>query len=302
MVNCRTDWSTSRFELPPVASQTGPFVGRGFLEALWNFDPAGELCLLESESALIPLVNGRTGWQWVGHQDLVDYRSPLGEGVADILSRSIAGSAPGRSYRFDSLPLEAAEVVRQGMVGAGLDCSPSQHAVAARLELPSTFDDYLLAIGRKERHELRRKVRRFTEEHGTPVVTTEDGPGDGLGAFVDMHRRSRGRKGQFMTPRMVAWFSDLAGQDGWRIDLLRGEDGVPVAASFGWADDEVYYLYNSAYDRRVSGSPGMVLLAKLIERAIVTGLSVFDFLKGEEPYKFRLGAVRRPLYTLEGST
>jgi CelD/BcsL family acetyltransferase involved in cellulose biosynthesis len=39
----------------------------------------------------------------------------------------------------------------------------------------------------------------------------------------------------------------------------------------------------------------------LIERSIADGLSRFDFLKGEEPYKYRLGAVERPLSIIEGT-
>jgi len=42
-----------------------------------------------------------------------------------------------------------------------------------------------------------------------------------------------------------------------------------------------------------------VLLALLIEDAIMQGMAVFDFLKGDEVYKFRLGARRRPLYVIE---
>lgn len=302
MVSSPTEWSTPRFRLPPVAPDTGPFTGRGFLETIWNLDPTGDLRLLESDSALVPLVSGRNGWEWVGHPDLVDYRSPLGEGAACLISEVMAASSPGRSFRFDSLPAEAAEVVRRGLVEAGLESSPSQHTTTARLMLPATFDEYLRAIGKKERHELRRKTRRFAEERGTPRVTTEREAGAGLQAFALMHRSSRGAKGRFMTPRMFEWFADLADQDGWRIDLLSGEDGIPAAATFGWADGEAFYLYNSAYDREAPGSPGIVLLAMLIEQAITAGLKVFDFLKGDEPYKYRLGAARRPLFELQGST
>ena len=46
----------------------------------------------------------------------------------------------------------------------------------------------------------------------------------------------------------------------------------------------------------------MVLLATLIRSAIERNLGVFDFLKGDEQYKYRMGAEARPLYVLEGST
>jgi CelD/BcsL family acetyltransferase involved in cellulose biosynthesis len=39
----------------------------------------------------------------------------------------------------------------------------------------------------------------------------------------------------------------------------------------------------------------------MIEAAITGGRSRFDFLKGDEPYKFRLGGVARPLFEVEVS-
>jgi CelD/BcsL family acetyltransferase involved in cellulose biosynthesis len=209
---------------------------------------------------------------------------------------------PGLRYRFDSLPSEAVDVVGRGLVGAGLVAPPQQHAVAARLLLPDAHDVYLAGIGKKERHEIRRKQRRFYDEHGPPRLTTTRGAGEGFDQFVKMHRDSGGNKGRFMTAKMESWFATLAGQDGWQIDLLGGEAGDPVAATFAWTDGEGFYLYNSAYDREAAGSPGMVLLSLLIERAIEESYRVFDFLKGDESYKFRLGATRRPLFRFEGST
>ena len=45
-------------------------------------------------------------------------------------------------------------------------------------------------------------------------------------------------------------------------------------------------------------SPGVVLLGRLIELTIERGQSLFDFLKGDEHYKYRLGAEARPLYEI----
>jgi len=302
MVNRHVDWATRAFDLLPVAPHTGPFPRRRFLEALWNHSPTGELWLAETASALVPLVLGETGLQWVGHPDLVDYRSPLGEGGADLIAALLATSATGLHYRFDSLPEEAADVVGRGLELAGLSTRPEQHAVAAQLQLPDSFDEYLQRIGKKERHEIRRKRRRFREEHGPPMLITTRGAGEGFEQFVRIHRSSGGTKGRFMTSGMEEWFASLAEQEGWRVDLLCGGDDQPVAATFAWADVDGLYLYNSAFDRESGGSPGIVMLSMLIEQAIQSSCPMVDFLKGEEPYKFRLGAAPRPLYRFEGST
>ena len=51
------------------------------------------------------------------------------------------------------------------------------------------------------------------------------------------------------------------------------------------------YLYNSGYDPGVHAalSPGWVLLAHLIERVIESGHRHFDFMRGDEGYKYRFG-------------
>ena len=85
------------------------------------------------------------------------------------------------------------------------------------------------------------------------------------------------------------------------MDVLYGDEH-PLAASFGFEEDDAYYLYNTAYDPAASSlSPGVVLLYALIRGCIRRGLRTFDFLKGDEPYKFRMGAEPRRLYVIEGS-
>ena len=84
---------------------------------------------------------------------------------------------------------------------------------------------------------------------------------------------------------------------GWGIDALLTPEQRIAAAGFSFHGDDGYYLYNSAFDRGYwEASPGVVLIASLIEFAIEEEQMVFDFLKGDETYKFRLGAEPRPLF------
>jgi CelD/BcsL family acetyltransferase involved in cellulose biosynthesis len=51
-------------------------------------------------------------------------------------------------------------------------------------------------------------------------------------------------------------------------------------------------LYNSGFDPDARAmSPGVVLIARTIEDAITRGFRRYDFLRGEEPYKYGFGAV-----------
>ena len=75
------------------------------------------------------------------------------------------------------------------------------------------------------------------------------------------------------------------------------------AVAFGFEDPHTTYLYNSAYEPDVAeASPGIVLVSSLVADAIDRGHTRFDFLKGDEIYKFRMGAHERPLYRLTGTT
>ena len=62
------------------------------------------------------------------------------------------------------------------------------------------------------------------------------------------------------------------------------------------------YAPRRSYDvAAASASPGVVLVASMIESQIEREAKVFDFLKGDERYKFRMGAESRPLYVIEGT-
>ena len=295
------DWTAAGFSLTPVAHAIGPFGYQGFLSAVWNIwnDDEIELSIAESASALIPLTVSKGTLRFVGHRDLVDYRSPLGRG-ADELMRDVVDSLPaGMGIHLDSLPEEAVAPLVDGLRMLGLEVTPVVHHTAAVLTLPATFDDYLMSIAKKERHELRRKRRRYETEVGSLELCRATGDGEVFDRFVELHRRSEGEKGSFMSDHMERYFRMLIDLPGWEIDALLTDSGDMTAAAFGFADDDGYFLYNSAFNPDLRHlSPGQVMLGALIERAIAEQRTVFDFLKGDEPYKFRFGAVERPLYEI----
>ncbi len=296
------DWETPAFDLPPAAARTGPFTGRALLRRWWDHRrPAGAtLDLVEGDAGLVPLCRIDGAVAFLGEEDLFDYHSPLGDGVPELVAGYVDGVPVGTRIRFDSLPETAAELVAKGLDHAGLPAEAGQHEVTAVVDLPGDFEDYLAGLDKKQRHEVRRKERRFERLLGAPQLVTDTTPA-GLDHFVRMHRQAPGEKGSFMTEPMAAFFASLLDVPSAKVDLLVPDGGsAPVAAAVGFATDGAYFLYNSAYDpSHGDASPGVVLLTELIRRAIERGAERFDFLKGDEDYKFRLGAARRPLYALE---
>jgi CelD/BcsL family acetyltransferase involved in cellulose biosynthesis len=86
-------------------------------------------------------------------------------------------------------------------------------------------------------------------------------------------------------------------QTGW-LDLAIMEiDKQPAAAYFSYNYRKRIYLYNSGYDPKFgSYSAGIALLAYRIHKAINQGCEYFDFLRGDEPYKYDFGAQQSHVY------
>lgn len=297
----KDDWNTFPQDLGPIAKNVGPFPQRPFLEALWHHraDQNAALHIEVSPSGAAAVVASEGLLTFAGRSDLTDYHAPVGHDGPGAVVRAL-GHFPDMSFRLDSLPIEAVDPIVSALAESGIESRTSEDEVVAVVSLPPTYDDWLASLGKKQRHEVRRKRRRFEAEFG--AINIERHEGDAIDVFSAMHRLSVGDKGGFMTGAMEDLFSELLRTAGASIHLLTC-DGVARAAAFGFEADNGYYYYNSAYDPAAAmASPGIVLFSAMIETEIERGAVVFDFLKGSEQYKFRHGAQPRQLYAIEGRT
>jgi len=295
-----SQWDSFPQDLDPIADSIGPFASRSFLEVVWNHrDTEGlDLHIQAASDGAVALVSDGNHLEFAGQSNLTDYHSPIGPGGGAALARALE-SHQGSSILLDSLPLEAVATVEAAVQAAGGTSSTNQHEMTAVLELPSSYEDWLASIGKKERHEVRRKRRRFVAEFGEIEIVPHGS--EAINMFCAMHRTSQGDKGMFMTGDMQSYFEDLLDNGGAMIHTLVC-DGIPRANAFGFETDDGYFYYNSAYDMDAAmASPGIVLLASMIEAQIERGARVFDFLKGDERYKFKHGASPRPLYAVSGT-
>ena len=180
----------------------------------------------------------------------------------------------------------------------------SEEDVAPVAPLPSSWEEFVADLPKKDRHELRRKMRRLDEAGVTNQYTCGDGEALGgcMEDFLRLHRASRQDKRRFMTPQRERFFTDaaveLGRRDQFKLAFLE-LDGVRVASciSFDYLDSSL--LYNSGYDPSYSKlSVGLVNKALAIKEAIETGKRTFEFLRGAERYKYDLGAKDRVVYQL----
>ncbi len=167
------------------------------------------------------------------------------------------------------------------------------------------FDGFLATLDKKERHEIRRKVRR-AEAAGEVVLAESADPLADLEAFIDLHQRRWGADGLFPpTPGgdasrlFIRRLFEGFGPDGpARLSFLT-VGGRRIAAGLTFEDGDTLGYYNAGVDPDARDlSPGVVLVAKYVERAIASGRRRMDFLRGNEPYKYEWGAVDEPIQRL----
>jgi CelD/BcsL family acetyltransferase involved in cellulose biosynthesis len=172
------------------------------------------------------------------------------------------------------------------------------------MSLPDTFETYVQSLGKKERHELRRKIRRVENAtHATFRWAADAERGATLDRFFALHRLSRGEKADFMKPDVERFFRDIAdalAPLGWlRLGVLRAHD-EDAAVLFALAYRGTLALYNAAYDPSLASlSIGIVSHAWAIREAIREHFDTYDLLRGDEPYKYDLGGTDRWLGRLE---
>jgi CelD/BcsL family acetyltransferase involved in cellulose biosynthesis len=158
-----------------------------------------------------------------------------------------------------------------------------------------TWDEFVASLGQSHRENVRRRIRQLEKASIDFDVTETDAERrQNLQILFELHDRcwkSRGGSDAFHTRELISFheeFSRIALDRGWlRLFVLR-VDGKPAAAVYGFLRNGKFYFYQSGFDPGFrNSSVGMVALALTIRRAIEEKAIEFDFLHGNEEYKFR---------------
>jgi CelD/BcsL family acetyltransferase involved in cellulose biosynthesis len=238
----------------------------------------------------------------VGGTDVADYLDliALAGREEEVWKAVLPALADLRWRSVDLRPVPAASatpgLLTSLAASTGLRCRVDVEDRCPVIELAATWDGYLAGLSGKDRHELRRKLRRA--EAGRPRVVVARTPSAMAGLmddFVALHRRSKVGKARFMDEPMEAFFRELGGllaAAGLAALWMLWLEERPAAALLCLEQAGSVALYNSGFDPDARAmSPGVVLIARTIEDAIARGFRRYDFLRGEEPYKYGFGAV-----------
>jgi CelD/BcsL family acetyltransferase involved in cellulose biosynthesis len=291
------------------------FLTHEWQRAWWDFfSPGRELVLLALRQdgdlvAVAPFyrqqsIEGQIVIQLVGGVDICDYLDIIAlPHYKDQVYQNIFEFFTTELTDWDQIDLHCIPATSPF---EALDEAAKQHQLVAQrrvedvcpfIPLPSTWDEYLALLDKKQRHELRRKIRRA--EGGAQVewymASDAESLSEDIETFFDLHRKSSPDKDDFMSePAMQGFFHEaarLALNRKWLELSFLVMDGKKAATMFCFGYNDRTLVYNSGYDPQQFShlSPGIVLLGYHIQDSIAKRRAAFDFLRGGEVYKYRFG-------------
>jgi CelD/BcsL family acetyltransferase involved in cellulose biosynthesis len=167
------------------------------------------------------------------------------------------------------------------------------------ITIPATFEEYVDSLDSKQAHELRRKLRRAAREAARITLEIVSDPADLDQALLDFFglMGTEEDKAGFLKPSMRAQMDAIARaafKGGWlQLGFLKAGN-QRVAAYLNFDYNNRIWAYNAGFDPVFANlSPGWLILAELIRWSAENQRAVFDFMRGDEEYKYRFGGVNR---------
>lgn len=305
------------------SSMNTPFLTRQWQKLWWNLwhrnrrlrivavsEASGELCglapLFAEEEADRQVLN------LLGSPDVCDYldcivaRGKEESFYRTLLSHLLASSRGPATIHFHSLQhcSPAISFLAEAAEREGCAVALDRADTAPLLDLPLTVASYHKMLTKKDRHEIGRKKRR-AEKAGSVTFRTSAQPSEVMEIFprfIALFRKTAPGKDTFLTPERERFFWSVAeefSRKGWLEFSVLSLDEKEVAYLLCFQYNKTCYLYNAAYDPAYAGlSPGIVAITCCLEDSITRGIRHFDFLRGDETYKYRFGARDKQLYRL----
>jgi CelD/BcsL family acetyltransferase involved in cellulose biosynthesis len=176
------------------------------------------------------------------------------------------------------------------------------------IELPSSLEEFTKSLRRNMRYNLRKYMRRFSEEYRVALKTHADFGSirEAMDLLFDLHHRRwilKGESGVFADPQVRDFHLDLAdklSENGWLAVSFLMANEEPVATEYSFDYLGKRYGYQSGFDPRFGRYSVQTLLRmRSIEMCIAKGMKEYDFLRGGQRYKLHWPTKIRRNFTIQ---
>ena len=246
----------------------------------------------------------------LGDKDLFDYRdiivNPIySEHIYELLFNKITQENNYNDFTFilESIPEQSGLLNYSDNANTNNQFVKLEEDVTPIINLVNDWEEYLMSLSKKQRHEVRRKVRKFEAQNfSSNLITDKIELNDFNSEFFDLFVKSRQDKEEFLTEQRKKFFiqmlNNFADIEQLRI-LCLYDDQKLISACIVIDYDETYFLYNNAYSLMYNSfSVGLVSKIFAIKESIDRNKKTFNFLRGNEKYKYSLGGVDIKLFNV----
>ncbi|MGE3508288.1 MAG: GNAT family N-acetyltransferase [Vicinamibacterales bacterium] len=188
-------------------------------------------------------------------------------------------------------PMLLALQVAFGSQSGVMDCT--YDAACPMMQLPATPEAFVAGQSRNYRKKVGEYHRRAERDLGATLrrAGSVDDVRHDMRQLASLHQlRWGGRSGSFRSPEYLTFHEALAQtffDRGWLRLFALESAGRPLAMTYCFAYAGRYSFYQSGRDPEFARyRVGLLLMHLVVQEAIRDGASVFDFLRGEEEYKF----------------
>mgnify|MGYP003386921602 FL=1 len=237
----------------------------------------------------------------LGDKDLFDYRDVIvnpiySEHIYELLFNKITQENNYNDFTFilESIPEQSGLLNYSDNANTNNQFVKLEEDVTPIINLVNDWEEYLMSLSKKQRHEVRRKVRKFEAQNfSSNLITDKIELNDFNSEFFDLFVKSRQDKEEFLTEQRKKFFiqmlNNFADIEQLRI-LCLYDDQKLISACIVIDYDETYFLYNNAYSLMYNSfSVGLVSKIFAIKESIDRNKKKFNFLRGNEKYKYSLG-------------
>ena len=292
--------------------QATPFQSPAWLMPWWDVFAPGQLCCIAVCDgprlvALAPLYleSGPLGLRLlplgIGISDYCDLLiDPAFENEAsEAMMAALSRAAPWEICEFPELAPDAAALKLPQ--NDAFHSALSQASASPFLALPETVEGLAEHVPKLRLRQLRRARSAAAKKGEIVVVVGDTDNSEGLlNELIRLHSarwKESGEPGVFADKRVrefhAAALPGLVTANLARLYALMIGDAV-ACVYYGFLYRGRAYAYLQGYDVAFAHeSPGLIVVAYAIEEAIREGAREFDFLRGDEPYKFEWGATPR---------
>ena len=194
---------------------------------------------------------------------------------------------PGTSILHDLLPKSSGVIPGFEM---------EQGAKCPYMPIPNSMDILMNGLSANLRRNLRRRLRKLEKDYHRVELKNYDeftSIEEAMKIFFELHQKrwkSQRMPGVFKTKEVRDFYIDvvkLFADNGWLALYFLTANDEPVASQYCLEYDRKMYFCLPGFDPDYSKyGVGNLILAKIIEKCVEKGIEEYDFLKGDESYKF----------------